>query len=593
MSGLNRYFQSRTCRFFTIAAHLRQAIFGAMKRPYRLPCLVVNIIQATIILFLAASANAQSQNVPDYVLVNGKIFTAEATHTYTQALAIKGERILAVGTSEEISRLASPHTIRIDLHGRLVIPGINDAHYHFLPRPVAYHLLLKGQEPTWDEVKKEIASAVVTTPPGTLINGVIGFAMFDEPDANRATLDKLSPDHPVQLACYWGHCSIFNSLFMRKVGIDDREPDPPGGIYPREADGRIVGRSIEYANFRLHGKLQELTPKELQLQDAKRMLSEAARFGVTTIQVMAIGSRDETAAIMRKADSPIRIRVMDFSLSAPDHPLPPPGVQDSLNVYIGGLKWVLDGEPILRTAALRQHYMDGLKDTGHLNFSESQMEVILRESLRQKQQLLVHVVGDHTIEQFFKAMMATGGPAVWSQRRVRLEHAEGLLPDLVQQAKELGVIVVQNPTAFTLGDLFLTRYGKDRAAINQPFGSLLKAGIPLALGSDGQTSTPNLPTDDAFRDSEINPYLSIMLATHDPFRPDESITREQAVTAYTLSSAYAEFAEKDKGSLEPGKLADLAVLSQNIFETSSTDLPKTESLLTMVGGKIVHNRLTK
>jgi predicted amidohydrolase YtcJ len=180
------------------------------------------------------------------------------------------------------------------------------------------------------------------------------------------------------------------------------------------------------------------------------------------------------------------------------------------------------------------------------------------------------------------------------QRRVRLEHAEGLLPDLVQQAKDLGVIVVQNPTAFALGDLFTTRYGKERTAINQPFGSLLKAGIPLAIGSDGQTSNPGVLTDDTFRaDTEINPYLNIMLATHDPFRPEESITREQAVIAYTLTSAYAEFAEKDKGSLEPGKLADLAVLSQDIFEAPAADLPKTESLLTMVGGKIVYNHLTK
>src|SRR5258708_24538320 len=264
--------------------------------------------------------------------------------------------------------------------------------------------MLKGQEPTWGEVKTQIAAAVANTPPGTLINGLVGLAMFDEPEANRATLDKLAPNHPVQLACYWGHCSIFNSLFMQKVGIGDKEPDPPGGIYPRDADGRIIARSIEYANFRLHAKLQELTPEELQLQDAKQMLSEAVRFGVTTIQVMAIGSRDETATIMRKAESPIRIRVMDFSVSALDHPLPPPRVQDSHNVYISGLKWVLDGDPILRTAALRQHYVDGGKENGHLNFSEAQMEVMLRESLRQKQQLLVHVVGDYTIEQFLKSL---------------------------------------------------------------------------------------------------------------------------------------------------------------------------------------------
>ena len=188
------------CSVFT------EGTFGAMKRQDRLPGLVVKTFQAAIILFRVASANAQSQSVPDYVLVNGNIFTAEATHPYAQALAIKGERILSVGTSEEISRLASPHTIRIDLYGHLVIPGINDAHCHFLPRPVAHQRLLKGQEPTWDEVKKQIAAAVANTLPGTLINGVIGLAMFDEPEANRATLDKVSPNHPVQLACYWGKC---------------------------------------------------------------------------------------------------------------------------------------------------------------------------------------------------------------------------------------------------------------------------------------------------------------------------------------------------------------------------------------------------
>jgi predicted amidohydrolase YtcJ len=541
----------------------------------------------------AAQVGKPIEGPPDYILVDGRIFTADATKPYAQALAIQGERIVSVGTSKEIERLASPHTIRIDLQSRLVIPGINDAHYHFLPRPVAYQLLLKEREPTWEEVKEAVAAAVHSTPPGTLIKGVIGLSMLDAPEANRTTLDHLAPDHPVQLSCYWGHCSVFNSAFMREVGIDDKEPDPPGGIYRRDAEGRITGQSIEYANFRLHAKLQELTPEEVQLQDAKHMLNEAVRFGVTTIQVMAIGSRDKTAAIMREAESPIRVRVMDFSVSAPDQPLPPPAIQNGQNVYISGLKWVLDGEPVLRTAALRQHYADGRKESGHLNFSETQMEVILRESMRQNQQLLVHVVGDYTIKQFFEAMMATGGASVWSQRRVRLEHAEGLLPDLVQQAKDLGVIVVQNPTDFALGDLFVTRYGKERAAIDQPFGSLLKAGIPIAIGSDGQTTTPDIPMDDTFRaDTEMNPYLNIMFATHDPFRPGESITREQPVIAYTLTSAYAEFAENEKGSLKVGKLADLAVLSQDLLEAPAADLPNIESLLTMVGGKIVYNHLT-
>jgi hypothetical protein len=170
-------------------------------------------------------------------------------------------------------------------------------------------------------------------------------------------------------------------------------------------------------------------------------------------------------------------------------------------------------------------------------------------------------------------MDATGGKAVWSVRRVRIEHGDGIMPDLVPRTKELGVIVVVNPTHFTLRELFLKRFGAERTNQMQPLRSLLTAGIPVAIGSDG----PN------------NPYLNIMLASLHPGKPQEAITCEQAVTAYTLTAAYAEFAEKEKGSLEAGKLADLAVLSQDIFHVPPEDLPKSESVLTIVGGKIVYD----
>jgi len=187
-------------------------------------------------ILLLVSAGARSRDAAaDYVLLNGKIFTATDARPYVQAIAIKGERIVAVGTSEEISSLASAHTIRLDLQGRVVIPGINDAHYHFLPRPPAHQLTLEERDPSWEEVKKQITTTVAGTPKETLINAVIGVAVMDDTDANRATLDRLAPNHPVQLACFWGHCSIFNSSFMRKVGIADKEPNPPGGYYTRDA----------------------------------------------------------------------------------------------------------------------------------------------------------------------------------------------------------------------------------------------------------------------------------------------------------------------------------------------------------------------
>jgi predicted amidohydrolase YtcJ len=170
-------------------------------------------------------------------------------------------------------------------------------------------------------------------------------------------------------------------------------------------------------------------------------------------------------------------------------------------------------------------------------------------------------------------MQSDGGAQVWAKERVRFEHGDGLTPDLIPRVKEMGIVVVQDPTHLA-GVNALPAIGIVLEKLKaQPLQSLLAAGVPVAFGSDGPP----------------NPYLNIMFASLDPDRPSEAITREQAVIAYTLTSAYAEFAEKDKGSLEAGKLADLAVLSHDIFTIDSSELPKTESVLTLVGGKIVYD----
>jgi hypothetical protein len=160
----------------------------------------------------------------------------------------------------------------------------------------------------------------------------------------------------------------------------------------------------------------------------------------------------------------------------------------------------------------------------------------------------------------------------WSEKRVRMEHGEGLMSDLIPRARQLGVVVVQNPSHMTNREILYQRFGQETMKQYQPFRSLLSAGIPLALGSDGP----------------LNPFLNIMFAITDPARPSEAISREQAVEAYTNGSAFAEFAEKEKGTLTSGKLADLAVLSQDIFSVPVEDLPKTQSIMTIVGGKVVY-----
>ena len=540
-------------------------------------CALACAVYVGVVLPLTAPAGGQgSAEGPDYVLLNGRVFTASSVRVFVEALAIKGERILSTGSSAEISALASPHTIRIDLNGRVVIPGLNDAHYHFMPSPDAHEIRFDEQDPLWPSVKKAIADAVATTPKGTWITGTTGVAVLEDADASRSTLDKLAPEHPVRLATWTGHSSIFNSAFMRTIGIADREPDPPGGFFTRGTDGKLTGRALEYANFLLFAKLQQMTSPESAQKQATQFLHDALRFGITSVQTMAIGCRDETAALLRRTTSPIRIRIINFLLDGPRTPVAAPQLRSAGNVTVGGLKWILDGTPIERSCALRAPYADA-NTSGIEDFSEPDMEAMLREALRSDEPLLVHAVGDRAVQDFLTAMAATGGSAVWFKRRVRIEHGEGIMSDLIPQVKAMGILVVQNPTHFTLGELFRKRYGAERAADSQPVQSLVRAGIPLALGSDGP----------------MNPYLNVMFAIANPNRPRESLTREQAITAYTRTAAYAEFAENDKGSLEPGKLADLAVLSQDVFQIPAAELPRTESLLTIVGGKIVYDRLTK
>ncbi|HYL09229.1 MAG TPA: amidohydrolase [Candidatus Acidoferrales bacterium] len=538
---------------------------------------MLTMLSATLVLAVLAPAAAAQHTSPNVILFNGKIFTSDASRPYVEALAIRAERITAVGSAKHILSLAGPQTKRIDLAGRVVIPGINDAHYHLVTEPSSFLLQFKTMDPSWQEVAKQLSAAEAHAPQGSVILGDVGPAALDDPQANRASLDKLVPGHPVVLRTWSRHAAILNTPAFQKFGVKDDEPDPLAGHFLRSPqDGKLTGVATEYAAFRFDVQANELPSETEALQQTRDFLQSAVRFGITSIQDMSLPVfPDRALALLEKAQSPIRVRLIRMPLTGPHGRDTQEGrrlpKKPSPLVTVSGTKWVLDGSPIEGDCAMRQPYADRPATSGELNFSEKEMEAMLRESLRNDDPLLAHAVGDRTVETFLNAMDATGGKNVWSKRRVRIEHGDGLMPDLVARAKELGVIVVQNPTHFTIGELLLKRYGPERAAQMMPLRSLLDAGIPVAIGSDGP----------------FNPYLNIMLASIFPGRPKEALTREQAVTAYTLTSAYAEFAEKEKGSLAPGKLADLAVLSQDIFTVPPQDLPKTQSVLTLVGGKIV------
>jgi predicted amidohydrolase YtcJ len=285
--------------------------------------------------------------------------------------------------------------------------------------------------------------------------------------------------------------------------------------------------------------------------------------------------------------APIRVRVMRISPTTPagrdkkdELGLP---LNPSPMITVSGTKWLLDGTPLENTfiprsagpGGERTPLEDGVLQLG-LSLPKPEIAAILRETLDSKDQLLVHTSGTLSATEMLNAMEASGGEKVWSAKRVRFEHGDGVLADMLPRMKKLGIIDVENPTHLGMITVLPEFFHGKQLEKTQPLKSFLDAGIPLALGSDGP----------------LNPYLNIMLASLHPNRPSEAITREQAVIAYTLTSAYAEFAEKEKGSLEPGKLADLAVLSQDIFTIPPPEMPKTTSVLTLVGGKIAFDAKT-
>jgi predicted amidohydrolase YtcJ len=283
------------------------------------------------------------------------------------------------------------------------------------------------------------------------------------------------------------------------------------------------------------------------------------------------------AALLADAALPVRVRLISFSLDdparwqAPNVSPPDPAAM----MAVSGTKWILDGTPIERLAYVRQAYLDRNGWRGAPNFRPAVFDPMLARALEAQEPILVHAVGDAAIDQLFAGMRRAGSPLRWQLRRPRIEHGDLLTKDLFAEAKRFGVVLVQNPTHFFLPEL-RDRWGAERVARAQAVKSALEAGVPLAIGSDGP----------------INPFLNLRLAVEHPNNPSEALTLDQAVRAYTAGSAFAEFAEKEKGTIAPGMLADLAILSQDIFAAPPDALDRTTSVVTIVGGRVVHDELT-
>jgi len=511
---------------------------------------------------------ALADDPPDLIIHHAKIFTGDPAHRAAEAVAIRGNRIVAVGTDAEVTALAGERTKRVDAGGRAVVPGFNDAHTHQGPRPEGFSLSLED-DPTWELTSAGIANATDESSADPWIYGTIGPRLLADPAVNAKALDKVSGNRKVILGSWTGHGQIFSTAAMDALHIRDSATDPPGGWYERDANKHLTGKVFEYAGWNAERRLADSVSDDDAIEALKNYSSEALGFGITSIQNMSMMSLSRYEKIERHGPAPIRIRMIRFPMTengrvTEGRDMQPADRERPLSI-ISGTKWILDGTPVEKGAALRRPYAGG-DNSGRLDFPPDEIKVIVKEAFDSKDQTLLHVVGDRTAAAVLDAMRAAGPAEEWRKKRLRIEHGDGLQPDLIPAAKDLGVVVVINPTHVVARSTF-------PAGAYMPVKSLLKAGIPIAIGSDGP----------------MNPGLNIMLATTAPGNTAEAITREEAVDAYTRGAAFAEFAENDKGTIAVGKLADLAVLSQDIFHVPAEALPATTSLLTVVDGKIAYD----
>ena len=309
-------------------------------------------------------------------------------------------------------------------------------------------------------MKAAIAAAVLKAPKGTFINGTIAWKIFRDLAVDRNALDQVAPNNPVVLQTLTNHAWIMNSAALAQAGIREGQPDPMGGRFERSSDGRLTGVIREYAVFDVERTFADQTSEADALAELRKTFSEAVKWGITTIQDMSNDMPPQRCvALLEEMPTPIRVRVMRMPGTTPagrdmQEGRPAPHSSNPL-ITVSGTKWMLDGTPMEGTFAPRDDHATVGYFALHekLTFPKTELAAMLRETLHDHDQLLVHVSAYPPAAAMVDEMQSAGGMQIWAKQRVRFEHGDGLTPDLIPRVKELGIVVVQNPSHLTVENL--------------------------------------------------------------------------------------------------------------------------------------------
>jgi len=547
-----------------------------------------------LLITLTISALVLAQAPADLVLVNGKIWTVDDRRPEVEAVAVLGARIAAVGSTEEIRKWVGVGTKVIDLQGRRVTPGFNDSHVHFLDGGMGLASVQLRDARTPEEFRDRIRDFAAKAPKGRwILNGNWDHENWTPPALpTRRLIDAVTADNPVFINRLDGHMCLANSLALKLAGVTRETPDPPGGTIVRDAGGEPTG-VLKDAAMNYVNKVIPSPSEEVMAEAIRAALAYAAENGVTSVQDMS--ASPEVFGVYQKllANGESTVRVYGLQPLSEWGRLARVGVRawfGNEKLKIGGLKGFADGSLGSTTALFFEPYLDAPKTSGLPSdemFPEGKMLNNIVGADRAGLQIAVHAIGDRankTVLDMFAEVEKRNGAR---DRRLRIEHAQHLRPEEIKRFGGERVIASMQPYhAIDDGRWAENRIGPSRAKGTYAFRSLLDAGATLAFGSDWFVA-PMEPL--------MGIYAAVTRRTLDGKRPqgwvpEQKITVAEAVRAYTMGSAYASGDEKVKGSIEVGKLADLVVLSTDIFKIDPVEIEKTKIVMTIFDGKVIYER---
>lgn len=541
---------------------------------------------------------AEPEIVADLVLRGGKVVTVDDDIPEGEAIAMKGDTIVAVGSDGEIGAFIGRETEVIDLDGMLAVPGLIESHGHFLGVGDANMQLNLMDVANWDEVVSMVEAVIGDAAEGELIRGrgwhQEKWDVTPEPNVDglptHRSLSAVSPNNPVVLRHASGHASFANAKAMEMSGITRETPDPPGGQIVRDQSGEPIGAFRETAQ----GLLGPATRDAVQ-PDPRRLaelaVEEALSKGITTFQ--DAGSSFSTVDMLKQMvdDGTLGIRMWVMLRTSNEE------LAERLSDYriinygdrrltVRAIKRSIDGALGPHGAWLLEPYEDLPRSTGLNTSSISSIEETARLAAEHDFQLCVHAIGDRANREtldIFEAAYAANPDK--TDMRWRVEHTQHLHPDDIPRFGQLGVIAsMQGIHCTSDAPYVLERLGQKRAQEGAyVWQKLMQSGAVVANGTDA-------PVEDVDPIASFYASVSRRLKDGTVFFPDQRMSRTEALRSYTINGAYAAFEEDIKGSLTPGKLADVTVLSKDIMTVPEDEIPTTEVVYTIVGGKVMYGQ---